>query len=488
MLFIQFPFWGLEYEDSFIYTDTGRYLNYSYDYESMPFKCLSCLDGSYVQCYEYGSFGGHFLTIPLLLSIINSIIGYHFVNIFFLNLTVSLFILCLVYYCWNRFKFKDVFSLNIFLGLLCITPFVSIFHTSGLAETISSFFVIGFLFSICYSSENNFKVTSYVYWLTIVFMVLAVVTKRENFVLLVFMYLIPIIRILYKQKPISKSFLFLVGLSTLLLLSFSIFIGLFGIENNESGDIGSKTFSIQFLVLNLKQLMFAITNIQYWGITGFAFLIAIIIVLYTRRINKLGLMSLVLSILYILIYSTHYRSYYQVVYNLSHPFETLRYSTNYLPLIILFISTVKFNFKENFILRIFNSKLGQLCSVAVFIGLILNVVFTRIDLSQDEYNSRIQPVQEMLEISNNDDIIVSNIPIVFRCFADEKQRVVDIFSLENDRLSELISTNPNSNIYILKPKDMKIDSDRYDLALDYTDFNKIEFASLGFELFKYVKK
>ena len=73
LLFIKYPFWGLEYEDSFIYTDTGRYLGFAYDYYSMPFKCQSCLDGSYIDCYQYCSFGGHFLSIPFMIAGINLI-------------------------------------------------------------------------------------------------------------------------------------------------------------------------------------------------------------------------------------------------------------------------------------------------------------------------------------------------------------------------------------------------------------------------------
>lgn len=148
VLFLQYPFWGLEYEDSFIYTDTARYLGYEYDYTSMPFKCQSCLDGSYSNCYQYGSFGGHFLTIPIFLNCINSILGFHPSNIFFLNFVFSILVISFVIFSWYRFKMGNTFSLNTFLLILIVTPFLSLFNTSGLAETISSFFVIGFILSV----------------------------------------------------------------------------------------------------------------------------------------------------------------------------------------------------------------------------------------------------------------------------------------------------------------------------------------------------
>lgn len=488
LLFLAFPFWGLEYEDAFIYNDTGRFLNYSYDFQSMPFKCQSCTDGSYLDCVEYGSYGGHFLTIPIILSLVNSIFGYHLTNIFFLNLTFSVLALILVFIFYKRYNMRDIFSLSSFIILLSITPFLTIFNTSGLAETISSFFVIGFIFSIYFSSENHFKIPSAHFWLSILFLFLAIATKRENLTLLVFMLIIPFIRYIYNQKPLTKSFYLSIGLSTLLSLSFAYLVNLFGIENNESGDIGSKTFSIEYLIVNLKQLFFAIINIRYWGITGFLFFGVIILVAYKRHLQKFGLMTLVLSLLYMIVYSTHYRSYYQVVYNLTHPFETLRYSTNYLPLILLFIATVPSQFSENKPLSRFEFKLGKVILVSILITLIINSFQTRVNFSKDEYLSRIQPVTELLKLSDYNDIIISDIPIIFRCYANENQRIVDLFSLTNKRLSELISTNPNSSIYILKPNDMILDSHRYNLALDYSKFKEIKFSTLGFELLKFEKE
>lgn len=488
LLFLGFPFWGLEYEDAFIYNDTGRFLNYSYDFQSMPFKCQSCTDGSYLDCFEYGSYGGHFLTIPVILSFVNSIFGYHYTNIFFLNLTFSVLTLILVYIFYKRYKMEDVFSLGSYVILLSITPFLTIFNTSGLAETISSFFVLGFIFNIYFLNEIHFKIRSSNFWLSIIFLFLAIATKRENLIMLVFMLIIPLVRYFYKQKPLTKPYFLLIGLSTFLSLLFAYFINLFGIENNESGDIGSETFGIEYLIVNLEQLFFAISNIRYWGITGFLFLGAIIFVGYKRLIQKFGVMTLILTVLYIIIYSTHYRSYYQVVYNLSHPFETLRYSTNYLPLILLFISTVLSQFSENKSLSRVQLKLGRVTLVGVLIALIINSFQTRVNFSKDEYFSRIQPVTEVLKLTDYNDLIISNIPIIFRCYANENQRIVDLFSLTNKRLLELEATYPNSNIYILKPVDMTVDSRRYNLALNYSKFKVMKFSSLGFELLKYERE
>jgi hypothetical protein len=486
LLFIEYPFWGLEYEDSFIYTDTGRFMGYNYDFNSMPFKCQSCLDGSYLNCYQYGSYGGHLLTIPFLLTGINSIFGFYHSNIFILNLLFSVFVVAFAFFNWEKFNAENIFSLNTFLLVLTITPFYSVFNTSGLAETISSFFVIAFILSIYKANESDFKLKSLNFWLVIVFLFLSVITKRENFILLVILYSIPIIRYYFKQKAITKSYLCLASFSSIILLGILLFIGLFDIEKNEGADIGHKTFSIDFLIINLKQFLSAITNISYWGLTGFLFIFSIAFMLYKRTISKLGLMSLLTAVFYIVLYAAHYRSYYQVVNNISHPFETLRYSVNYLPAIALFISTQKINFDTLLLLK--NNFFKYFLSIGLVFILLLNVISTRIEFSQDENTSRIEPVKNLLSITAYNDIIITDIPIIFHCYADENLWIVDVFSLENQRFQELLSSSNHANIYFLKPKDFQINSDRYGLKFETNSFTQIPFKSENFELFKYTKQ
>ena len=266
---------------------------------------------------------------------------------------------------------------------------------------------------------------------------------------------------------------------------FSLFIGIFQIENNEGVDIGNNTFSFDFLIVNLKQFLTAITNFSYWGLTGFVFIFSIAYFIYKSKINKLGLMCLLLSLCYIIIYSSHYRSYYQVVFNLSHPFETLRYSVNYFPLIVLFISTIKIDIPS---LHSFVSKrILSIILILIVLTLILNVVKTRIEFHQDETISKIQPVKDLLTISTLNDIIITDIPIVFRCYSDKNQNIVDLFSLKEERFQNILNSKDNSEIYFLKPKNMKINTVRYGIKFNTLSFKKIAFNSVNYDLLKYSK-
>lgn len=486
LLFLEYPFWGLEYEDSFIYNDTGRFLSFKYDYDSMPFLCQSCLDGNYIYCNQYGSYGGHFLTLPILLNFINLIFGYNYSNIFIFNFTFSIFTILFAITNWN--KFTSLFSLNLFLIILLVTPFYSLFNTSGLSETVSGFFVFCFLLSIYKTDESGYKIKSLNYWLTIAFLFLAVLTKRENIILLSLVYLIPLIRYLFKQKLFCKSYLILTAISSLIIAGLVVIINPFNIESNESVDIGKNTFEFNYLVTNLQQFLYAIANFKIWGLTGFFFIFSITFVIYKRKISKLGLMCFMLTFSFLILYSSHYRSYYQVVYNLANPFETLRYSVNYFPILALFISTLDLKLNVKNFRNIFLRNFIMFSIILVILFLVLNVIYTRINYSREEIITRIEPVKKLLSIVSVNDVIITDIPIIFHCYANEKQDVVDMYSLTDKRFQEIINTKQSDFIYYLRPNDLLLNVQRYGIKFETSCFKDLFLITKNYDLLKYSKQ
>ena len=472
LLFLYFPFWGLEYEDSFIFNDTARYLSFEYDYNTMPYRCNSCLDGTYENCHSYGTLGGHFLTVSLLTNIIHNIFSYSTFNIFALNFTFSLLLPFAAYFSLRNDKNFSITSFICFITLLVVTPFVSIFHTSGLSETVSSFFVfLSFVF-IYRSSNQGFKIQSLDIFLAILTISLSVATKRENLVLIVFLFCIPFLSLLKKEKFLNKGYIALLLSTLIMAIAFSNYTNLFTIESDEVGDIGSPTFAISFALENLTQLFLAIFTLEYWGLTGYIIAISILYSIYKKNFTKLSVYALTLTFLYILLYASHYRSYYQAVHSISHPFETLRYSTNYVPLLFLFVASLYHDISLNKE-RLLRSN-AHLAVMIAFMVLSYNSYKTRILFSEDEYWSRIEPVESLLSLSSTDDIIISTIPLVYRCYSDKNQHIVDLFRLTNFRLMELIRTRNGSNIFLQVPKDMEIDIKRYNLDLDLGSFIPID--------------
>lgn len=484
LLFVVFPFWGLEYEDSFIYNDTGRFLNFSYDYEITPYKCLSCAYGSYVNCEGFNSYGGHFLTIPIILAFINKIIGYSVLNVFAINLVFSIASLFLLIHFQKRHGVVSRFSIKGFILLMIVTPFVAVFNTSGLTETASGFFVLGFFLNIYQLSEKDFNFKSRFFLVSLLFLLMSILTKRENLVLNVFIFVIPLIRKVNQLKPFNKDyFLFLLfSISSTLILAVSF--NVLGIENNESMDIGSKTFSLLFLFKNVWQLFLAMLDPFYWGLTGFAFIVSVFFAFFSKRLNVITAFLLVLIILYIGVYSSHYRSYYQVVFNDSDPFETLRYSTNYVMLIILFVLSIFENYLLRFYQRLFHSVSSKLILLLFLLIMISNSIFTRLKLHRDEYQVRIEPVLSLLSLTTDEDIIITDIPMIFRSYADESQIVIDVYVMNNSGLDSLLNFKGNSDVYVLLRSDYSNDFDRFGIDLDFSKFKSVNLLSEEFLVLK----
>ena len=484
LLFVVFPFWGLEYEDSFVYNDTGRFLNYSYDFETTPYKCQSCAYGSYVNCEEFNSYGGHLLTLPIILAFMNKMIGYRVLNVFVVNFVFSIASLFLLIHFQKRHGVVSRFSVKVFVLLMIVTPFVSIFNTSGLTETLSVFFVLCFLLNIYKLSEKDFNYKSTFFLFSLLFLLMSIITKRENLILIFFIFLIPLIRKAYQIKPFIKDyFLFLIfSIASTLILAISF--GVLGIEKNESVDIGSKTFSVMFLLKNVLQLFLAMIDPFYWGLTGLAFIMSVLLALFSKRSNIYSAFLFVLIILYIGVYSSHYRSYYQVVFNDSDPFDTLRYSVNYVMLIILFIHSISGDYVEQLYRRTFHSVSSKLLLILFFMTLVSNTIFTRLKLHRLEDSRRIQPVMSLLRITKADDIIITDIPMIFRAYTDESQNVIDVYTLENLKLDSLVNDRGNSDVYVLLRSDYSNDFDRFGIDLDFSKFKSVNLLSEEFLVLK----
>lgn len=466
--FFQFPFWGLEYEDSFIFNDASRQLAYDYPHDATPWKTLSCSNGSLNECYEHSGYGGHFLTYPIAIAFVTSFVGYTTFNAGLTSFIFSIIIILCLFRFMRKRNLND--ELNFLLILFLATPLLPVFNTSGLAETTSGLFVLLFFLNYIKLIEANFNLKVRFFWLTIVFFIIAIITKRENLAIFIFTMVFPFVNLIFRKQKSNWlkyiSHLFLLGFFGFI---FSELIGLNSIESNEGEAIQTATFSIDFFIINLGQLFKAMFIYSYWGITGALFILSIVVFAIRRKMNLIPLGSITITIIFIIVYSSHYRSYYQVHYNLIDPFETLRYSVNYLPVLILFIAS-------SGILSFFSIKWIQernWFKPVIFVLLIGILTPATLHLrrffSEDEYIARIEPVIKTIEISNENDLIITDIPIVFNCYVAENQKIIDLYSLNKEKLLYEIE-NVVGDIYIVKEIDSDINFLRYKMDFSESDF------------------
>lgn len=485
LTFVLFPFWGLEYEDSFIFNDTARQLAHNYIFTNDFFITCSCTSGSIEDCSSMASFGGHFITFPFLLFLLNAIVGYSSSNILLFNFSISCLLLIIVYVFHKRYGLKDQFSIKVFLTLMLITPFISIFNTSGLSETFSCFFVTFSVFSFYLANNQNFKISRYSFWITVVLLIIAFLTKRENVILLALFFVVPFLRIYFKRKAFVRDYWIMMGLTLVVACLAFVLLNVISIETNEASDINAPTFSIFYLLDNSANFGVAMFKFQFWGVTGVLLILSLVLLIFKRSITPFGLYCFVIAMLFYIVYCSHYRSYYHVKYDRLNPFETLRYTVNYFPLICLFIASISFKSAR---LTQLNYQKYWFWGLIIIIGLSINTVFSRINLHKVEYVSRIEPVKKTLSSASESDIIVTDIPIVFHCFASEKQPIIDIFTLSPQKFDSLLSLS-TIDVYMCARRSNSEDYERYNFEVNINKYCNKEILLLNedYQLLKFQK-
>ena len=272
LLFVIWPFWGLEYEDSFIFNEASR-LIYEGKFlltENLAFATI--VDGSYEKVNSMGIYGGHFIIFPYLISIVHFLFGYNLSNIFILNFIFSSAIPILLWF--NRRKLDlSYFQIIAYITIYVSTPYINTFNTSGLSETLSSLMVF-YAVTLLLIILNHFNKSSqglisyrYLIYVLIVF-VLAIYTKRENIVLI---FPIAAICILIFRK--IKSWYILIYFSFFVIVA-AVYYKIHNpwqIEILESDAILGSTFSFEHLRINIISLLIGFFSWSIWGWTGVLF-------------------------------------------------------------------------------------------------------------------------------------------------------------------------------------------------------------------------
>lgn len=460
LLFVLYPFHGLEYEDAFVFSDVARYLQYNYQWGIDPFQTKSCLDGSISNCFQFGTFGGHYMILPLIVYLLNEIIGYSIFNIFIVNFIASFFAL---YFYIRTLHLLNVSNIGICFSVLLLvtTPFLNVFNTSGLSETFSSLFVAGTVFFYLKSSLEDYNYKRSAFWLTITFIVVSFLTKRENLILLSLPALG--IMLLAKEKALKPHRLInisiLFAVPTGIAVLYNMVARINEMEAAESVGLGISTFNLTNFTMLFPKYILSFLNIYYFGISGTLFLITSIYVILLHKKLEFKLISL-LSLLYLVMYSSHYRSYYQVHFGDVNIFETLRYTSNYFPIACLcFGALTKVHDKLEKLLYIAKTQIFAIIVIYILTVTFLNIT-TRLDLSKKEFESRIMPVVETIRLTKVEDWVLSDISSVFHLYADKNRNFIDSYATRLDRILQLQKTI-NGQIYLLRRETDNMNEKRY---------------------------
>ena len=459
--FFQNYFFGLEYEDSFVYDACARSYLYFQDFSVDPFLTKACTIGALNDCQIFSTYSGHLITFPSIVYFFFSIFGYSPISILFINFFFSIVSVILIFLLSKTLLNNKTFPFIVSL-IYSLTPIMNLFHTSGLSETFSSTFVLLFLYLYLtkFSRDINYhgRIYNYIHWSAIILsFAFAILIKRENLILII----LPLLTIFSKmdKNSIQSQFKRITPLLITILaciLFYHYYIDITGSNRAELTDASGNPFSFDYIYVLLPLFLKSYLTFEWYFIFTYLFFIGIILILFKYRKHKNFILILFLFLIYVFIYSIHYRSYYFVKSNNATTFETLRYISNFFPLYCI-IAGLPMYYLFDFFRRKFirNQPLFKIITFFVITSLVILLIVQsqvlKSEFSKIEYDNRILPVTMTINTLNDNDVLVTDEPLLFQIFADPSFSIVDLYSLgkyfQESDLEELVK---NENVYYLK--------------------------------------
>lgn len=461
-----YHFCGLEYEDSYAFSFLGRlFANNIY---TSSFLSEGIGIGSIEEPVMMQTYGGHFITYSVFLSYPIKLFGFSFTVISIIT-TVINFLELLILSVFPRTKSKWGWIMA--PALFCAAPIINLFGNTFLAEPFSSLLVLSFVY-IYYNYRLNRKYCI----IPIVAFFMAIITKRENVVLLL-LPLIDLVNYSIRQKRISlhslQSF-------SLYLFSFVIYLAfiqnIFSIERVESSDINTSTFSLDFFQTQIPVYIKALIDPQFFSIILLGFLIVVCTNIYKNRKINFPLIITLLWFSFLSLYSLHYRGYFFVRDNDIAVFDTFRYLNNFFCLIPIVIS---------FSLTSLKSSKSAYALIPLLFFSAYSTMNLRKNFNWEENESRFNSAHTILDFVNSDKtknniIIIYQDVLVLQNLADDNILTCDIVNLPLLNLSKsdfvyYLITDPSEIIYL---------KERYELDIDLEDWRKLKSLNNGKSIYK----
>lgn len=457
-----FVFYGLEYEDSYAFSFLAR--EFAHNIYTSSFLSEGIICGSLDEPYSMGQYGGHFITYSVFLS--------YFVRLFgnspfvIANVTSLLSFLSLLLLSIFPFEKKEHFWWFA-PTLYCASPIINVFSNTFLCEPFSGFIVLAFLYGY-FKGRGKFSLLPFVAFM------LSMMCKRENLVLLI----VPLLDTVMSYKKVDNKIIIynsLLYMGSIVL--YLIFVqNVFGIETTESNDIEAPTFAFNYFIKLFPVFVQSLINVKNFSIIIYFVVIYIIYLISKKELSQEKIIIGSLFVMYLLLYSSHYRGYFFVKYGQISQFETFRYLNNFFVLISLVLGDIYTQ----------RSKRVYILSFLLLLFSFVQTTSERYGYSEEEYVSRfLNPIKVIAYVHKagiKDPLIVSDDILVFQNLSDPSFKVCDIRFL--DRLN--ILNKVHSPIFI-QIRNNELQDLRYELKIPDKDLNPV-LKLKGGVLYKYIQQ
>ncbi len=405
-------FQGLEYEDSYVYTVSGRYLNeglISCDPTISCYLTTVCAVGNWNSCKISDTFSGHFIGYPFMIALISRLLGFSPMIGSYLSFSASLIAVVLI------FLVGELVDPGGFVGLagslfFCLTPAFAVQGVGTYAEPVSNALVLMCLLlgiSFLHSDNKQSSLGALMNWVALTLTALfAVVVKRENVLLIPIIVVAGIVIAVGKHGSVPRInwSRYLTALTSICLCVGFTLSKLRMVRTIESETAEFGTFPFNPAVFKTMFPLFAKSYLSLSWYLGVGFLVvlgAIGSVYFKRR----GVFPLSLLVAYLFLYSSHVRSYYQLQTGGVSEFDTIRYSMN-LAGILSIMAGIGFSILIMLVVRSRVQPLIRKYSAIILFVLIGSYAVAswmlthrlKEDLTANEVAVRIEPAQAALQL------------------------------------------------------------------------------------------
>lgn len=459
-------FYGLEYEDAFVFSASSRLITQNCQNDEMQsYQTNCCIWGSISDCYLTGQFSGHQIGYPSIISIFSNLFGYnkYIANIIsiFMNIICVFFIFLISFLILDDIKYAII---NCFI--FNITPINNVFSSTSLSEptssSICSILLFTYLLYLHPIRECKNKNLEFYKLFSLFFLFLSsILIKRENIILIICLPISSVLyfslynnKILNNKKTLYKILYFIIIIFISFILSFKVF-KIMGTLNAETNDIKAQPFSINYIFSILPNFIKGYANFKWYIYLPFFCLIGCFCVLKTKNLcfPFLCLCS------FMVLYTSHYRSYYFIYNNFINPEECIRYMINIMPYYTLITGMGIFVFYKWINENIAKEKSKTTLWTIIAITLSIYSLTVCNDLTKsfltDEYYVRISPVIHTLKNMKKDDFIITEEPLTFQTIASKDTKIIDYTSIGEaipiKEIDKLIKED--KVIYLYKPNE-----------------------------------
>jgi len=480
-------FYGLEYEDSYVYTVAGRYLSAGVQACSPASSCYLttvCAVGNSHSCKIPQTFSGHYIGYPFIIAVASRLVGYSPAIGIYLSLVAALSEVVLVFLACEMIEPGGIAGLAGSL-IFALTPVFAVNGVGAYSEPVSSALVV-MSFVLCFRLLNpNKRGSSFsllINWLALTFSaLLAATVKRENVLLIPVIVLAGLLLDTQNNDAArGRKWLrhLMVGGSCCICLAFTVVqLQLFRTLRSETAEYAVFPFNPEVFRTMFPLFVKSYASVG-WYLGGAVFVI--LGVVGSRQSRRRGIYAIAVFVAYLLLYTSHVRSYYELQGGSTSEFDTIRYSMNVAGLWSI-IAGLGFGYLKTVLIA---GRIGTLVRqhsrVILWVGIVGYVLSSwvltsrlREDMIADESAERIEPAMSALEVVGKlgpeNTFVITLEPLVIQMLSREPVNVIDFGYLNTKLAQGLAKDNPNLTFLYVEQAiyASQADRERYGEGFDF---------------------